>query len=183
MKEVWKDITGLEGLFQISNFGRLKNVKNGYIRKSTNKKGGYFSVVLTDSNGNDIHTRIHRLVAQAFIGEIPKGYQVHHIDGNKQNNRIDNLEILSPSEHARKSMIQNPNRTKGMNYYNQFVRPLKVRQYTLEGEFVAEYANSEIAHKITGVCQRNILHVANKKEGRKQAGGYIWKFVEREGVV
>ena len=49
-----------------------------------------------------IPNRVHRLVYEYFIGNIPKGYHIHHIDGNKQNNCIDNLECISPSDHNKK---------------------------------------------------------------------------------
>ena len=134
-----------------------------------------------------------------FIGEIPKGYHVHHKDGNKQNNRVDNLEILSPKEHSLETVRLNPNYLDGMIAYNKnrfiggdrknyfkaerkrFTKG-KIFQYSLDGEFINSFYTAVDASRETGVCERNILQVANKepfnKNGaiRKQAGGYIWKF-------
>ena len=191
MNEEWKWIKGFEGLYQISNLGRLKsfhkNKSEGRIMSLANVNGWYFTVILRDKHGEYSTKRIHRLVAEHFIGEIPKGYHVHHKDGNKQNNRVDNLEIIPPKEHTKESMKQRPDYCKGMNEYNQYIRPRHIQQYDLEGHFIAEYANCKIASELTGVCRRNILQVADKQpfnsKGsiRKQAGGYIWKFADEKG--
>lgn len=189
--EIWKDVIGFEGIYQISNHGRIKSFKKnkkGQILSNVNKNGDYFSIVLQSGN-KMVSTRIHRLVVEHFIGPIPKGYQVHHIDGNKQNNHVDNLEIISQRTHAILSRIDNPKMIEGMVNYNQNIRPKKIYQYALDGSFIAEYSNSAEASKATGVCSRNILQVANKDEYkpghiRKQAGGFVWSFEKIEsGVV
>lgn len=83
---------------------------------------------------------------------------------------------------------KNKNVIKGMNDYNKYVKPKRVKQYTLDGVYLAEYVNCEIASRMTGICQRNISQVASKEpynskgSVRKQAGGYVWKF-EKEGEV
>lgn len=188
--EVWKDIKGFKGVYQISNFGSLKSFKkdiNGKVLSNTNKKGGYFSVILR--KGEKVKTtRIHRLVAEAFLPNPDNLSQVHHKDGNKQNNCIDNLEWVSEKEHNLITQQQNPNTIAGLVNYNKFIRPKKVQQYSLNGELLAEYNNGTEAYLRTGVCLRNIHQVASKtpfnQKGnvRKQAGGYIWKYKD-EGVV
>ena len=186
MKEEWRDVKGYEGLYQISNMGRLKHYTPRFgwlILKNTNKKGWYFTCVLKDSKGFNHTTRIHRLVAETFIGNIPRGYHVHHKDGNRQNNCLSNLEIIHPSQHTKETYISNPKLFDGMNRYNKFIRPRKVVQYTLEGDFIAEYANAKIASDYSGVCERNILQVAKGEQGRKQAGGFVWKFSDEKGVI
>ena len=145
-----------------------------------NKNGDYFSVVLR-ANSKVRHCRIHVLVAEAFIGQKPSGYQVHHIDGNKQNNIVENLMYISTKEHYQETLKENPQIVSGMKNYNQNVRPRKILQYDLNGLFIAEYKNSKEAYDKTGVCARNILQVADKTEykkgkTRKQAGGFVWKF-------
>lgn len=186
MEEKWEWIKGYEGLYQISDKGRLKSFrknKNGQILSNTDKNGWYLTVNLFDELKRRKTARIHVLVAQTFIGEIGRGYHVHHKDGNKQNNNVENLEIISPKLHRLETLKQNPNLYKGMNNYNKFTKPKHILQFDKEGNFIAEYANSQIASDLTGVCQRNILQVANKtptKSGgtRKQAGGFIWKVKE-----
>ena len=190
MNEEWKWIKGYEGLYQISNFGRVKsfhkNKIDGEIR-SVKHSGGWYLTLPLLKEGKKKTVRIHQLVAEAFIGEIPKGYHVHHKDGNKQNNKVSNLEIIHPRQHKIETMRQFPDLCKGMNEYNKFVRPRHIQQYDTEGHFIAEYCSSKVASDITGVCQRNILQVANKDSFnsngnvRKQAGGYVWKFADDKG--
>lgn len=189
MNEEWKWIKGYEGLYQISNMGRLKsfhkNKVDGEIR-SIKHSGGWYLTFQLLKEGIRKTVRIHQLVAEQFIGEIPEGYHVHHKDGNKQNNIVTNLEIIHPKQHNLETMKQYPDYCKGMNEYNKYQRPRHIRQYDLEGHFIAEYANAKIASALTGVCSRNILQVADKKpfnaKGgiRKQAGGFVWKFADTE---
>lgn len=192
MKEEWKWIAGYEGLYQISNHGRLKSFrknKDGYICSNTNKNGWYLTVNLFDKDRNRKTERIHVLVARSFIGDIPKGHHVHHKDGNRQNNRVDNLEIIHPRKHWHETEERNHNIIAGMNNYNRYTKTKRIRQYTQDGVYLAEYINGEVASRMTGICQRNILQVAskepfNKKGGiRKQAGGYVWKFADESEVI
>ena len=191
MVEEWKSIEGFEGAYEISNLGRLKSFKknkDGLVLQNNNSKGGYFSVVIT-YKGKTLYTRVHRLVALHFIENncIDKKH-VNHIDGNKQNNVVSNLEWVTPRENTIHSMGINPNQLKGMIYRNQFEKPKTLIQLTLNGEFVAEFENSKLAFDKTGICARNILQVASKDvyklntEGksltRKQAGGFVWKYKE-----
>lgn len=187
MEEIWKDIKGFEGLYQISNRGRLASLRKGVFRVLSNKnsKGDYFAVILR-SGDKAKHTRIHRLVYETFVGEIPQGkkYNIHHINGDKQDNRVENLELVSSTQHHTKHLSENPRLIDGMNNYNKYIRPKKVAQCDLSENVIAIFPNAKEASRVTGVCSRNILQVASKtpfnKQGntRKQAGGFIWKFVE-----
>ena len=109
MKEIWRDIEGYECLYQVSNLGRIKslkfwsNVHKKYYEKETilkNKinKHGYEFVGLHKHNKTK-NFSVHRLVAEAFI-DNPKMYkEVNHIDGNKLNNNVENLEFTTRSEN------------------------------------------------------------------------------------
>jgi len=187
LEEIWKDIEGWEGVYQVSSKGRLKSFKsdvNGYILSNINKKGGYFSVVLTDSiHKRKRYVRMHVLVAEAFIGKRIKGMQIHHKDGNKQNNIVSNLEYIHPADHYKETLVNNPQIVTGIVNYNKYKKPNKIQQFSTDGIFIAEYCNAAEASYATGVCHRNILQVANKEQyrpglTRKQAGGYVWRFKE-----
>ena len=94
MQEIWKDISGFEGFYEISSYGRVRSVKSGKIL-STSKCGGcrgYLSVCLS-KNGKRYGKLVHRLVAEAFIPAIEGLSEVNHKDEDKTNNRVDNLEF------------------------------------------------------------------------------------------
>lgn len=87
--EIWREIEGYDGRYAVSTWGRVKSV-NGILKPYENKKG-YLKIGLS-RNGKCEKHRVHRLVAKAFIPN-PEGLpQVNHIDGNKQNNSVTNLE-------------------------------------------------------------------------------------------
>ena len=100
-EEIWRDIEGYEGHYQVSNFGRVKSFKQKTPRilKPTHDKDGYLYVGLWRENKCQ-NGRVHRLVAQAFIPN-PEGKPVtNHKDGNPQNNHVDNLEWATISENT-----------------------------------------------------------------------------------
>lgn len=101
IKEIWKDIVDYEGLYQVSNLGRVKSIKfsKEKILKPVPTHNGYYIVGLS-KNGNKKRFRVHRLVAQAFIGKISKGYCVNHINEVKTDNRLENLEIITFKENV-----------------------------------------------------------------------------------
>jgi hypothetical protein len=99
--EVWKDIKDYEGLYQISNLGRIKSLKchKEMILKQSKNNYGYFIVGLS-RNGKVKNKYVHILLFETFIGEVPKGYDIHHKDFNQENNNFDNLIMMPKSEHS-----------------------------------------------------------------------------------
>ena len=111
MQEQWKDILNYEGLYQVSNMGRVKNlerkVKAGFgsnrsikerIRKPQIKKTGYIIANLCNASKTTCLS-VHQLVCQAFLPNFITGMNINHIDGNPGNNKISNLEISNPSHN------------------------------------------------------------------------------------
>lgn len=91
MEEIWKDVKGYEGLYKVSNLGRVLGVKSNKIRHFTINNKGYCLVALyKDAVENKVP--VHRIVAEAFIQNPDNLPQVNHIDCNKQNNKVNNLE-------------------------------------------------------------------------------------------
>lgn len=193
MEEIWKDIAGYEGLYQVSNLGRVKSLdkyipfngtislRKGKILKQKTNKYGYKCLRLF-KNGCGKWLIAHRIVAQAFIPNPNNLPQVNHKDENKSNNLVENLEWCDAKynmnygtriERTSKKEINRPDKS----------RP--VLQYTLCNEFVAEYKSINEAERQTGINQSNISACCrNKKikDGKgsfytvKSAGGFIWKY-------
>ncbi len=110
-KETWKEALYWEGLYEVSNMGRVRNIQRWVKSKSTGRKFlpvvirkpqlnryGY-PVVCLRGKPKAVLKSIHRMVVEAFVGTIPDGMQINHIDGNKQNNHLDNLEICTGSQN------------------------------------------------------------------------------------
>lgn len=185
LNEEWRDIKGFEGLYMIGNYGTLLSNKRGCwrIMSVINKTGWYLTVILKDKDGKRHTRRIHKMVYETFIGKVPDGYNIHHKDGNRQNNYVGNLVAITEKEHHAIHAALNPNIYEGMRQYNKYVRPKPILQYSMEGVLLGVFNSAKDAGRKTGVCARNIAQVANKTEYkpgkvRKQAGGYIWKIKE-----
>lgn len=126
MQEIWKNIEFYESYYQVSNLGNVKSLprivpfRNSYriikekLLKVRKEKNGY-QIVSFYINGVEIKKKVHRLVAEAFIKNKKNKPQVNHIDGNKMNNAIDNLEWVTAKEnviHSYKNNLQAKNRPK-----------------------------------------------------------------------
>lgn len=112
--EIWKSIACVEGFYQASNLGRIRRAERARgtrpfkvlklrpVGRDWNRKNSYL-VFMPSVRGEVSHKLfyVHRVVYEAFFGEIPAGLQVNHKDGNKRNNRIDNLELLTPKQNMR----------------------------------------------------------------------------------
>ena len=108
MKREWKPVEGYEGLYEVSNFGEVKSLERlnsrGYHLKEKllspgkNSKGYLF--VNLSKNGVGKPCYINCLVYSTFVGEIPEGMQVNHIDEDKENNRVDNLNLMTPKQNS-----------------------------------------------------------------------------------
>lgn len=109
MKEIWKDIPGFEGLYQVSNFGNVKSLNYArrkvprYI-KQTYTKDEYLKVDLHKS-GHKKTIAVHRLVCEAFVSRVEGRNEVNHINGNKEDNRAKNLEWVTHLENVRHSKM------------------------------------------------------------------------------
>lgn len=157
MKE-WKNIEGYEGLYQVSNLGRVKSIRSNTILRPYDIGRGYLAVKLCKNGINKNH-KLHRLVAEAFIPNPDNLPCVNHKDENKANNCVDNLEWCSYSYN---------------NNYGDKNKP--ILQYTIDGEFVKEWKSLKEVAESFGVGHSNISCCCHKRYGFKTAYGYIWEF-------
>ena len=166
MKEIWKDINGYEGLYQVSNLGRVKRITTGRVLKPLNHANGYLMVKL--SKNSIVYTKtVHRLVAEAFIPNPEHKSEINHIDENKTNNNVSNLEWMT-----RKENINHGTRTERMSK-TQSIPIIAINIKT--GESKEFYGARECARQL-GLTHGNITSVL---KGRyKQTGGYTFKYKE-----
>lgn len=184
MQEEWRDINGYEGLYQVSNLGRIKSLdrkvkgKNGIVQSLHGKilslqfdKDRYYMVILS-KNGKETDHKVHRLVAQAFIPNPYHYPEVNHKDENKQNNRVDNLEWCTAKYNtnygtAMRRMVLHHHVPKNN------ASSKAAYQYTKEGKFVKEWPS--IRETIRAGFKDTCSCCLGKTKSCK---GYIWKYAK-----
>lgn len=179
MEEIWKDIKGYEGLYQISNTGKIKSIDRCYAHKGCNggfyhkkekilipayDKDKYLKVTLC-KNGKKNSKSVHRLVAETFISNPNNLPQVNHKDENKQNNSVNNLEWCTVKYNT--------------NYGTGIERSAKAKfkallQYDLNMNLLKKWNSCKEAGETLKLNSKSISRCCLGK--RKTAFGYIWKY-------
>lgn len=110
MHERWRGVVGFEKYYEVSDFGRIRTVtridSRGQLRPSKLLKpfGRYLSTTCSIDGGKHFRLYVHKEVMRAFCGERPDGMFINHINGNKHDNRLDNLEYITPTENNEHAM-------------------------------------------------------------------------------
>ena len=182
--EEWRDIKGFEGKYMVSNLGRVKSLKRtvwnkgrGYyitvsekILKTFDNGYGYLQVALS-KDGKDKEYYVHRLVATAFL-ENPMGYtEVNHIDEDKTNNCVDNLEFCSRSYNINHGAR---NKKAGKKIAEKKSKP--VFSVNKESGLIMWWQSAKEAERCTGIAQQSICACCKGKV--KSAGGHIWFYAD-----
>lgn len=175
-EEIWRDISGYEGLYQVSNLGRIKHLPRVVVRSDGRRrtfceiisKGhlhdtGYYVINLT-KNGISKRKLIHRLVAEAFLPN-PNHYPViHHIDANKTNERAENLMWCSYSfniKHSYEFEGHRPSMKGVFGKDNPHSDPIV--QISLQGEVLAHFVNTDEAARKLNVNRSNITSCMKRR--------------------
>lgn len=165
--EEFKDITEYEGLYKVTNKGRVYSVKKNIFKAQRLDKDGYLRTTLWNRDKGKT-TAIHILVADAFIEKEEGKDQVNHKDGIKTNNDVENLERCTSLENVTHAFNMGL-RKRGVEHY----RCRQILKISLSGELLKEYKSIDQACE-DGFSHSNISHCLHGRQ--KTAGGYKWEF-------
>ena len=178
--EMWKDVVGWEQSHQVSNFGRVRTkerrkkwgdymrLQKSRVLSQFRKSNGYLSLHLNDENTFK-NAYVHRLVVEAFVRPMEKGEEVNHLDKNKTNNTLNNLEICS--------QIENILYSKADTFEKNAKR---VYRYSLDGFFDKEYRSLTEAANDNGVRASNI--VRSCKGNRNMVNRYYFRYEKHDKI-
>ena len=167
MTETWKAIAGFEGLYEVSDLGRVKSLKFGKERilKPGGDTHGYLQVCLC-KDGHVKKFKVHRLVAESFIQNPNNLETINHKDEVKTNNTVSNLEWMSQKDNINYG-TRNKRAAESLSKQVQMF-------YKSTGELLATFPSTHEAERITGIDHSHIS--ASCKGKLKSAGGYVWKY-------
>lgn len=185
IEEEWKDVVNYEGYYQVSNLGRIKSLdrvivdKNGVemqipsiIKKLQKSKTGYWCIELWRHNKLK-YVKVHRLIADAFIPNPENKPQVNHIDSNRLNNDISNLEWCTPSENTIHAVRLGRIKSPMVGMKGLFTaRNKPVIQLSISGVILKEFMSQTAAAIELGLSPTNISACVNGKT--KTCGGFKW---------
>lgn len=183
--EIWKDISGYDGVYQISNRGRVRsftNRKNGGVLKPgmCGNPGPYLIAILVRNCGSDRKALyIHRLVAEHFLPLVDGKTEVNHIDGNTLNNNVENLEWCTHNENMKHASASGA-LSKGQIPHRGAKNPNSkaVLQFNLNGDLVREWESVNQIMREAGIPASRIFRCCNpqKYPHDKTAFGFIWRY-------
>ena len=166
LEEIWKDLSQIDNLtnYMISSYGNIKNKNTGKILKQRTSYGGYSSLNILKNNYS-----VHRLVAIAFLDNYLNKPTVNHIDKNRSNNHLSNLEWASYKEQSQHSPVLNHNNNRGI-WKIDIITNEKIKKYN---------TLNDAAIDTTGKLEsfKNISSCARMKT--KSAYGFKWEYDDK----
>lgn len=196
--EIWKDVKGYEGYYQVSNLGRVKGVER-FVRQGNSIRHvkerlvkiyrgghGYLCATLCKDKKSKTIT-VHRLIAKAFIPNPDNKPEVDHINTNRTDCRLENLRWVTHAENMRNPLSQQSIKSNSKTHEalrksiktkierKRKTAPKRVYQFSINREFIAEYESAREASRVTGLTAMTIAEVSRGGlRGRQSCGGYLW---------
>lgn len=188
--EIWKDIVGYEGFYQVSNLGRVRSLSRaalcygGRFRESKGRvlssySSGRYHVVSLSKFGVVKKVLVHRLVAESFMPDADFSLQVNHIDGDKSNNSLSNLEWVTASENITHALRTGLIKRLPKQYYNM-KKPVLCVETGMVFDSISDAVWYLRNNNWSRALDSKISECANGK--RHTAYGYKWKFIENEVI-
>lgn len=184
MKELWKDIKGFEKLYKISNFGEVYSLKTNKKLKPILQHTGYYHITLC-KNKKTYQKRIHRLVAEHFIPNIYSKPDVNHIDMDKANNCVNNLEWVTKKENNEKMFKIKPPRTNTVKRRKTQLENIK-KATESNKKRVGQFKNKKLikiynsiteAGRELGIDSSHISQCCKGNKNYKTSHGFEWKYM------
>lgn len=184
MEEIWKDIVGYEGYYQVSNLGNVKSLNYKNVKGQehnltfkTNNDGRLW--VILYKNGISKPMLVHRIVGMAFLKNPENLPQINHKDENPKNNNVENLEWCTGQYNIKYSADRHPERyancgAKKGSKHNGKNKKFKVMQLSLDGELIREWENTREIYLQTGMSSSSITDCCKGK--RRKAYGFKWQY-------
>lgn len=187
--EIWRPVKGYEGLYEVSNLGRVKSLertvvyKNGTTHRHIGQilnpcyKRKYPSVSLFKNKKQKTYN-VHRLVAEAFIPNPDNKKEIDHINTDRTDNRVENLRWCTSSENMNNPLTKTKNSNSHKDMWKKDSHREKICKKVLmilNGEVINTFYGTGEASRQTGINNSHIASVCRGK--RKTAGGYKWKYI------
>lgn len=165
-----KDVVGFEGLYEVSDLGKVRNAKTLRALKPQVRQHGYLSVWLYGETTKQ--KSIHRMVAEAFCPNPNKKSEVNHKNEDKTDNRAENLEWVTHKENSQYGT--RPMRIGSKHHNGKLSRAIE--QYSFDGKLIATYESLAEAERQTGYAKGNICRCAKGDPKYSHAYGFLWRY-------
>lgn len=187
MHEIWRAVPGHEGRYEVSSFGRVRSFLTvRSMLRPGKKSGGYLNVILRDPSARtrSRSVSVHRLVAIAFLGNPPERHEVNHIDGDKTNNRLENLEYVTRSENVKHAIAMGLNkRPRGADHASSKLSDHDVAKIKaiIQYRKTLDKRASDYPHEFTNVVLSKVFKVGETTL-KDISRGRRWQHVKPEQV-